>query len=420
MNIRWLLAVFMLFTALAHSADTTMSPQTYRALQDAQQLLQQEQYDEAIEELDDLAKRLKPSFALALVYQLRGQTVLTQDKPDANVQAIKYFQKALDLNVLSLNQQLTLAGSLGQLYLMEEQITQAINTLEPVVNKALAFNRDLAQRTPKKNEKPIKIRAQLCILLAGAHQRQEHYSATITWANRALTLTDKPKENWYQMLAGAYYQTKQYAKSAATLNTLTLIKPENESYWQQRATAFQQLNRLDQTLNVLEHGYAAGYIKRKESLLLLAQLLLQFKRPESAARVLEAGMSNGVIERKKQYLDMIANAWQQSRERSKAIDALVSLGELEQSGRPVYRAAQLAQQNGNHQQSIELLKKASTLGQLKEKERQRIPLLMGIAAYEIKDWASAKRYFQQGLDVPLITAQSKSWLEYVLQLEKVN
>lgn len=420
MNIRWLLAIFILLTAHAYSADTTMSPQTYRALQDAQELLQEEKYDEAIEELDDLAKRLRPSFALAQVYQLRGQIALTQDKPGANAQAIKYFQKTLDLNVLSLNQQLNMAGSLGQLYLIEEQITQAINTLEPVVNKALAFNRDLAQRTPKKNEKPIKIRAQLCMLLASAHQRQERYQATILWTNRALTLTDKPKEDWYQMLAGAYYQTKQYAQSAATLKTLTLIKPGNESYWQQRATAFQQLNRLDQTLNVLEQGYIAGHIKRKESLMLLTQLLLQFKRPESAARVLEKAMDDGVIERKKQYLDMLANAWQQSRERNKAIDTLVSLGEIEQSGRPVYRAAQLAQQNGNHQQSIELLKKATTLGQLKEKERQRIPLLMGIAAYEIKDWAAAKRYFQQGLDVPLITAQSKSWLEYVLQLEKVN
>src|SRR5690554_7937898 len=91
------LASFFSMASLANT-DTSLTPALYKTLNEIQDQLSAQEYEQVAARLTKLEEDLKPSFGLALVYQLHGQFWLLQEKPE---KGLEYFQKALELNVLA-------------------------------------------------------------------------------------------------------------------------------------------------------------------------------------------------------------------------------------------------------------------------------------------------------------------------------
>lgn len=414
--IRFVFILLALLSSFVHAGgDTSISPATYEALTKIQTLLQEQEWSEAKDELDELLEDLKPSFGLALAYQLYGQLHLAQEQ---NKQAIQRFEQALSLNKLTLPQEAGLASNVAQLYLAEGQRNDAIKTLVPRLDELLkkeAEEQEKAKKPEEKNRKVIKPVA--FVALATAYQLDKNYLASISWLELLMKREAEAKENWLQMLMVAYYQTQQYQKTAMVLDDLLRIAPEKEDYWQQQTSMYQLLDRHDRALKSLDLGYRGGYIKKESSLLLLAQLLISQQLPERAGRLLGKHLSDGSIELNERNWRLLAAAWQQGRDRNEAIKAINQASEFMDDGRLLLRASHLAMQDAHYPDVLRQANMAIKKG-LSQKDKGKALMLAGNSTFELKDYKQARRYFQQALSIASSAAAARSWLEYLDSVEE--
>jgi len=412
--------LFCLLAPALQAANNSLSPSTYEALNAIQEQLAAQQYSEAEEALLELEDDLTPGFGLALSYQLHGQLYLLQEK---NNEAITWYSKALSLNALAPAQESALSTTLAQLHLAAENTSAAIAELEPRLTKILQLEKEKNSSKGKgdKEKNADWIQPLSFITLASAYQLEKNYAASIPWLLQGIERTqargDKPKENWLQMLMAAHYQQKSYLKTAAVLDDLLRINPGKEDYWQQQAAIYQLLEKPKLALRTLELGYAGHYLKKADSILLLVQLLISENMPERAGRILQAHIKDGTVELNERNWRLLAAAWQQGRERDKAVIAMREASAFMDDGSLLYRAAQMQQQAAQYQEALNDSEAALKKG-LSERDKPRALMLAGSCAYELKDFAAARRYFQQALTLAAVAANARVWLDYLDTLEQ--
>ncbi|ASP39863.1 hypothetical protein CHH28_14805 [Bacterioplanes sanyensis] len=411
----WLLAWFTMSVQAS-----TLSPATYENLNDIQTLLAEENWSEAREELDELLEDLQPGFGKALALQLSGQYWLARED---NVKAIADFENALAQNAFAPAQQSGMATNVAQLYLAEQQPQNAQQMLEKRLPKLL----EAEQAEQKKTGKTAQfVQPMAMITLATAYQLQENYAPSIKWVERAIerrqVLGKGPQENWWRMLMVAQYRENQWQNALRSLDMLIGLAPEKESYWQQQAGIYQQQNQAAKALTVLETAYAGGYLKQTQSFLLLVQLQINQGLPERAGRILAQGIQSGVIEQTERNWRLLATAWQQGRERQQAIQALQQASKTpgikaKDSGELLYRAAQLAMQDGDHQAVIDNAN-AALNKELSDKSRAQLLLLAGGSAFQAGMGAEARAFFRQALKLPQSAGTARQWLDYIDSMEE--
>ncbi|UXD87491.1 tetratricopeptide repeat protein [Thalassolituus hydrocarboniclasticus] len=417
------LFITLLLSTLASAsfaANNSLSQSTYEELNSIQEQLAAQQYSEAEEALLELEDDLIPGFGLALTYQLHGQLYLLQEK---NTEAMTWYSKALSLNALAPAQESALSTTLAQLHLAAENTSAAIAELEPRLTKILQLEKDKnsSKRKGDKEKNADWIQPLSFITLASAYQLEKNYAASIPWLLQGIERTqsrgDKPKENWLQMLMAAHYQQKSYLKTAAVLDDLLRINPAKEDYWQQQAAIYQLLEKPKLALRTLELGYAGHYLKKADSILLLVQLLISENIPERAGRILQAHIKDETVELNERNWRLLAAAWQQGRERDKAVIAMREASAFMDDGSLLYRAAQMQQQAAQYQEALNDSEAALKKG-LSERDKPRALMLAGSCAYELKDFAKARRYFQQALTLAAVAANARVWLDYLDTLEQ--
>lgn len=419
---RHLLVLLLLLPLLSLAEPSlTLTPGQYRILNEIQGQLSENHLDEAKAQLEKFENKLDPSFALALAYQLHGQLFLMQEDTQ---QGLQYFQKALDLNVLEPAQEVNIATTVAQIQLSMEQPKAAYAALVSRVNKVLDKEVEVQEQRNKKRDNemsaPVRlVQPQAFITLATACQLQKDYKTSIPWLEKALARTEEAKENWLLMLMVAHYQEKNYQAAANVLNDLIRVNPSKEDYYTQQAAMYQLLEQPKLALRSLELGYGAGHLTQSSHIMQLVQLLINQNVPERAARILSKHLDDKTIELSDSNWRILAAAWMQSREREQAAATLVLASEKQKDGKLLLRAAQLRAQDANHSNALKNAQRALQKG-LDDKDKAQALMLAASSAYELKDLATARRYFQQALAYASVASNAKSWLDYIGALEEFN
>ena len=388
------------FALAAKTSNQSLSPKTYQALNDIQTLLSESKFAEVEEGLKDLEENLNPGFGLALTYQIHAQLFLAQEN---SKQALNYFTKALALDAMKATQAVSLATNVAQLYLAEGQIAEAINVLQQRIEAAEV-------------EKPGSTIAMAYISLGSAYQLKQDFKNAIIWLQQGIARTDKPRENWLQMLMAAHYQLKQYAEAAAVLDQLIVINESKEEYWLQQASLHQMMNQPKEALKVLQLANVRNILVKEDGLIILVQLLIMEGVPERAGRILLDLLEQNKIEITEDNWKLLASAWLQSRERKKAIEAFIQAAELSLAPDLFYRSAQLQFDESDFVGAIKNFARARELG-LDGKKAGLSLLMQGNAYFELEDYINAKVYFSKALKEPDATNAAKAWLDYMQQLD---
>lgn len=413
------LAILICFS-LVVSANQSLSPKTYESLNEIQEFIQAQQYSEAMEVIKDLEEDLTPGFGLALTYQMHAQLMLAQEDQK---QALVYFNKALELNALKPAQAVSLATNVAQLYLSSSQPELAIKVLQDRISAA-------------EKEKAGSTVSMAYITLGSAYQVQKQFKASIPWLREGVKRAEKPRENWLQMLMAAHYQIKEYPQAIKVLDQLIIINAEKEEYWLQQASLYQLLEKSSQALNTLEAAYIRGVLEKEDGLILLTQLLINQGIPERAGRILDHLLQNQQVELTEENLRLMASAWLQGKERTKAINSLVKaaqqakaeLAEITDNdeikrrkkgaAKLYYRAAQLAFEISDYQNAAVQYQNARETG-LSGSQHALSLLMQGNAYFELENYQMAKVFFSKAQKEPRTTAAARSWLDYMKQLEVI-
>jgi tetratricopeptide (TPR) repeat protein len=403
------------------TANQSLSPKTYQALNDIQALLAENKFSEVEDGLEDLEENLSPGFGLALTYQIHAQLFLAQEN---RMQALNYFNKALALEAMKATQAVSLATNVAQLYLANSQIVEAISVLQIRIEAA-------------EKEKVGSTNSMAFITLGSAFQLKQDFNNAIRWLKQGIDRTKQPRENWLQMLMAAYYQLKQYPEAIRVLDQLIEINETKEEYWLQQASLQQMLNKPKEALNVLQLANVRNILVKENGLIILVQLLIAEGAPERAGRVLQELLEQEKIALNDENWKLLASAWLQSRERKQAITAFINAAEYslqladeslkenvqvnqlearQEAATLYYRSAQLQFDESNFNGAVSSFAKARALG-LTGKKRGLSFLMQGNAYFELEEYQNAKVYFSKALAEPNSTNSAKAWLDYMQQLE---
>lgn len=408
-TLRYALLSTLLFLGLSESAAAdSLSPATYRTLEQVQTAMTDGDWSGADSVLEELIKDLNPGLGLALSYQMQAQIALAQERMTDAEQSL---ENALALDALPSDQHLNLSSNLAQIYLAgQERREQRTKKAESLLFKAIATAESQATAVPPST----------FALLAICLQIQQRYGESIPWLNKAINtqaaLQKLPEENWLVMLASALYQTKSYNKAAQALGQLTTLKPNNENYWLQRASMYQLLEQPQQQLAVLELAYAGGYLTQESSLIALAQLLIAQGVPERAARLLQQWLAdndkNLTVSDSEANIKLLATAWQLGREDDDAAIVLSQAAIKTNEPQLAFYAMQLAVRRSSCVAAEGFLSQAQELGLDSNKKGDGL-LLVGGCAFDNGDKNTARRYFQQALGVAGSAVVAQQWLAYL-------
>ncbi|WP_242451848.1 tetratricopeptide repeat protein [Rhodanobacter sp. T12-5] len=199
--------------------------------------------------------------------------------------AIALLQRALANGVLPNDTYFQLEYMLAQFQLADEQYQPSLDTLAK-------------WRAEGKKET-----ADSYALEGNADYRLGKYPEAIAAIEKAKSLTDKPKENWNQILMASYSESGQTEKAAALAQQQVTANPNDPNALNNAVAVLMQAQKYPEAIQLLEKARAAGSLTKEADYVNLSKLYLitaqssDDPKPNAtkAVQVLEEGMSKGVV-----------------------------------------------------------------------------------------------------------------------------
>ncbi|MGD8859069.1 MAG: tetratricopeptide repeat protein [Myxococcales bacterium] len=368
----------------------TISKKAYLHLQRVGEHMEKKEYEEALEELDEMAERkyLKP-YERATMWRTRAGVHFALTKID---EVVVDLEKSLEYNVLPKEEQLDTEFNLAQAYLMTEKFGKAADMFATWLEKV-------------ENPDPS-----VYFMTASAYSQAGKFEAALPYAKKAVEKMEKTEESWLQLLLSIHYELKQNEEVAELLKRM--IKEFNKKeHWLQLSQTYQSLGDSAKALAVLELAYDKGMVTEEKQLLTLARLMLQEGVPLKAGAILEKHMEAGEIERKPETLELLATCWLMAEDRPRAEATLEDAAGAATSGELYVRLAQFHVERHEWAKAQEALTEALKKGDLESEGDAQ--LLLGIVNYNLKRMGAALTALMQARKHESTKQAAKQWIELV-------
>ena len=253
------------------------------------------------------------------------------------------------------------------------------------------------------------------MFMANIYAQTKNYKQSIPFARRAISESATPKESWFQLLIAAHYELEDFKSAASALQKIIGYWPGNSSYWEQLASVYVMLEDESRALATLRLAWMSGVLEREESIKSMVQLAFARGIPEHAAKLLNLGFEKDLLPREPVYVRMLANAWLSAREAGAAIDTFKELAELEEKGEPLLRAANLYIEQGDWNMAEKSLENAINKGL---EEPGKAWLLLGIAHAEQENFKQCFASLRKARSFEDTKRQATKWITYAQDMRK--
>ena len=383
----------LLFHPMPLSADS-VSTKTYRELTEIQELMSSATNENlglktAIDRLKLLLTEVaKGSLDEALTLQTLGYAVMSDENFE---EAITYLKRSLETEKLPQNVVYNVGYMVAQLHAALGQFRDA-----------LVF----AEKWFVQLEHP---KADQYIFMANIHAQVKNHARSIPYAEEAISLAEKPKATWFQLLAANFFELDRFGEAALILIDMTSLWPDKTAYWEQLAGVYMVMEKPQKALATLKIAFDLDLLEKESSLKSLVQLALMQGIPEHAARLLEDAIAAELLPVEEQYLDMQAQAWVMARESEKALLTLKKLTELQDGGEAWMRIAQI------HVENTEWSEAQAAISHALKKDLDspgKAWLLLGIAQSELGMFNDARSALRRAVAFEDTARSAKAWMRY--------
>lgn len=279
--------------------------------------------------------------------------------------------------------------NLAQIYLQENDHTQALNYMGQWINSGAR---------PDRTQK-----WQLAVL----NQKAGKLNEAIKWAEEVKRDDGSNfKQEVYDFLIFLYNKTGQKAKLSALVEDLLVREPTNRKYWDIISGGYFQDNQERKAFEVQKAMYLGGILKQEDELLRIVNFYNRFNAPYHGARVLEKEMNAGRISGSLKNLELLANLYQVAREHEKAIPVIQKAAAAGGGGAMYERLGRSYADLQNWSKAEDAMKQAINAGGLKDKGTAWV--LIGQSRYEREDRAGAREAFRTAGN-----RAGRSWLEFM-------
>ena len=380
--------------AWGREAVVGMSEKVFKAIGEAQLLIDSGAYPEARIKLDKLLERSRlSSYERAHTLNLIGYTWYEQDKLG---KARQSYVQALAEPRLPDSMQTNLLLTLGQVCLADEDY----QTAESYLRRLMEIR---GQDTPANK-----------ILLASALMGQGRYSEALKPLESALRVSlakaEKPRESLLSMLASVHYEMKQFEEMRDIVSLLVEYYPR-EQYLMNLAALHGQLGDVPRQLALVESLLDDGRLQKQNHLTLLANLFLAEGRPHKAAVLLEMHMGTGTIEATVANLELLSQAWYNAADPVKALPPLEQAAELSDDGDLYLRVARLHMDAYDWSAAEKAARAALDKGGLRQEGQAW--LVRGMAKVRLEQFNDARTLLERAAEFDDVSRYAEQWLAWM-------
>ena len=289
------------------------------------------------------------------------------------------------------------------------------------------------------------VTAQSWSLLGQAYFAINNYRKSMSSLETAISLAEeegyKPRESWYQLLAGCISELKEEIGEKESLlrqrdifEILVNLYPK-KLYFIQLGGVYGQLGRERDYMITLKAAYQKDFLDKESEYLALAQLLLLNKNPYWAAEVLVSGQqkivttvetvvdevtkeetkiekTGPVVRDTEKNLKTLADAWRMAQEIDKAIPILERAAKMSKDGKSYVLLGNLYLSEDKVQDAVGAIKKGLEKGKIKD--LSQVYLTLGQAYFELEEFDEAKKNFRIAArdKKKKIKTQANNWIKY--------
>ncbi|NCO18708.1 MAG: tetratricopeptide repeat protein [Gammaproteobacteria bacterium] len=374
-----------------------LSEATYKRMNGAFEKLGEEKYNEALADLQKLSESRLNDYEKASVQQAMGFARAQLEQYEA---AVRHFEEAIRLNQMPNQAHFEMILQVAQLYNALRRYDDALRQLD--------FWFCVSTEDAKKQ-------AEVWVLKASLHVQKEEYREALSAVDQAIELRLDPPETWYQLKLGMHLELKQYRPATEVLKILIRMNPDRKEYWIQLAGSYLELDENAEAMSTLRLAYRRDLLSTNTEFLQLAGLLQDMESPRQAAEVLSEGLTRGVVEATVRNWEVVAGAWYQAREMSKALDAYERAGSLSSDGKIDFQRASIMVSQENWPGVIDAAARALEKGGLNESQQGNAHLIIGMAHFNLGDLGAAEQAFKRAENYGRIRSAAREWLNHIQQ-----
>ena len=373
---------------LKRRPEASLSEQTYKLMNRAQEDLTTGATDRAFSLYNKLLKRTKPN--PTEYAQVLQNVAFAHAQKENNDKALKTFLEALDQDVLPQTPTLMSMYIVGQLYALKGNHKKSV--------EVLSFWLKIAPDPS----------GTAYAMLAASQYELGQKKAALKSIQKAIDLTSRPKESWLSMAVSLYFANEKYQEAARVLKILVAENPEKEAYWNQWAASHLSANEEKEALVAMEIGEIQGTVKKDTDIKNGASLMMSTDLPYKAAMWIEKKLSKKERNTLKNQ-KLLASAYMSSRENKKALNVLRRIHKTQPETKSSIQLAQILQDEEKWEESIEVFKKARTLKPTKD-QKEDIFVGLGVSHYNLGDTDSSREAFIKVADT---SEAAQTWLSFI-------
>lgn len=367
---------------------------TYKKLNDIYEEVGNEEYDIAYDKLKVMINRAKGNYLKATLYQMMAQVEWARSNFES---ALFNFEQAVEIDALPDNIHFALMYQISQLYYMQERYDEALDKLALWMCKV----------------PPEKITAAAWVLKASIYAQKEDWKNVIPAIETAISMSDEPKEAWYQLKLASHFELEQFPKAAQTLEIMIEKWPAKKDYWVQLSQIHYKLKKDDEALSVIALAYRRNMLDKQTDLMYLSNLYSNRDVPFKAAAVLQKGIEDNIIEGSEKNWTMTADAWYAAEESERALAAYEQAGKASSSGDIDLRRAYILVDMERWEEAAEALKAAIEKGGLKERKFGEAYLLLGMSEFSLGNYSEASTAWGRAGKYPKQKKAAQQWMNHM-------
>ncbi len=367
---------------------------TWKRLNDVYEDVGEELYDSAFEKLQKLNGRAHGNYEKAVMSQAMAQVEWARKNYDAS---LTYFEKAVEFDALPDLAHFSLMYQIAQLYYVNDRYDDALDKLDLWMCKV-----------PKE-----KVTAAAYYLKAAIYSSKKDWTNVVPSIETAISMSEKPKESWYQLKLGAHFELEQFPKVAQTLETLIQHWPDKKTYWVQLSQIYYKLKMEDEALSVIALAYRRNMLDKQTDIMYLSSLYSNSNVPYKAAGVLQKGVEDGFVEPSKKHWSIIADSWFTAEEMEKALAAYEKAGQASDDGEIDLRRAYILVDMERWSEALEAINAALDKGGFNERKTGDAFVIQGMSEFNLGNYNRASAAWSRATEYPKAKKSAQQWMNHM-------
>ena len=375
------------------TSGTLLEP-TYKKLNDIYEDVGNELYDLAYDKLVIMIRRARGKYLKATLYQMMAQVEWARSNFDS---ALINFERAVDIDALPDHIHFALMYQIAQLYYMQERYDDALDKLALWMCKVSVE----------------KIKPAAYVLKASIHAQKEDWKNVIPAIETAISMSDKPREAWYQLKLASHFELEQFPKAAQTLEVMIQSWSDKKVYWVQLSQIFYMLKKDDKALSVIALAYRREMLDKQTDIMYLSNLYSNRDVPFKAAEVLQKGLEDGIVETSKNNWTMVADAWYAAEEMEKALVAYELAGKASTDGDIDLRRGYILVDMERWDSAVEALEAALEKGGFNDRKTGEAYVLLGMSEFNLSNYSKASTAWGRAGKYAKSRKAAQQWMNHM-------